>query len=96
MNLVEVDVIKTSKIVGGIAASIVAAGVIYSTTVDAWTNAHADFVTVGALVEAFDDQRAAGVKKFIRRLEWQQDNGGLTPQQQWELSDAYDELEDLQ
>ena len=50
------------------------------------------FVKLSVKVSRYEKE----LKKFIRRLEWQVNNGGLTPQQQWELSDAYDELEDMQ
>ena len=107
----EVDLVKISKIAGGIAGFIIAIGIIWAFSLSAWENAHgdyvpvkgdtfdeihADFITVGALIEAFDKQALKKVKKIIRRLEYQQANGGLTERQQWELSDAYDELEDLQ
>jgi ATP-dependent DNA ligase len=92
----EIDVVKASKIVGGLAAFIVASGVIYTTSLSAFDDAHKEFVTVGQLAEVFDNQDLKKVKKRIRRLEWQQNNGGLNPEEQWELSDLYDEQEDLQ
>ena len=96
MVVMEINVAKVSKIVGGIAAFIVASGVIYTSSLNAFDTAHDEFITVNELSEVFDDRRVAEIKKFIRRMQWQENNGGLTPQQQWELSDAYDELEDLQ
>ena len=92
----EIDLAKASKIVGGVAAFIVASGVVWTTSLDAFESAHADYVTIGALEQAFNKQDLRDIKKEIRRLEYQQQNGGLTDRQQWELSDLYDELEDLQ
>ena len=92
----EINLAKASKIAGAIAGTIVAVGVIYTSSISAFDSAHKDYVTVGELAKVFESQDEKELKKFIRRLEWQVNNGGLTPQQQWELSDAYDELEDMQ
>ena len=92
----EIDVVKASKIVGGVAAFIVAAGVIWTTSSDAFDKAHQDYVTIGSLEEAFNKQDVRDIKKEIRRLEYEQSHGGLSDREQWELSDLYDELEDLQ
>ena len=92
----EIDLTKASKIVGGIAAFIVAAGVIYTTSLSAFDKAHLEYVTVGALEKAFNAQDLRDVKKEIRRLEYLEGHGGLTDRQQWELTDLYDESEDLQ
>ena len=87
---------KVSKIAGGVAAFIVAAGVIWTTSLDAFDTAHKDYVTVGSLEQAFNKQELRDTKKEIRRLEYEKQNGGLTDREQWELTDLYDELEDLQ
>ena len=87
---------KVSKIAGGVAAFIVAAGVIYTTSLGAFDKAHMEYVTVGALEKAFNAQDLRDVKKEIRRLEYLKGQGTLTDRQQWELTDLYDELEDLQ
>ena len=92
----EVDVIKCSKIVGGIAAFIVAAGVIWTTSLSAFDNAHSDFVTSSGLSDAFLKQDIRELKKSVRRLKYLQQSEGLTDRQQWELDDAQDELDDLQ
>ena len=92
----EVDIIKASKVVGGVAAFILASGVIYTTTLSAFDSAHKDYVTINALTEAFNKQELRDIKKSIRRLEYLQQSEGLTDRQQWELTDLYDELEALE
>ena len=87
---------KVSKIAGGVAAFIVAAGVIWTTSLNAFDTAHKDYVTIGSLEKAFNAQDLREVKKEIRRLEYEEQHGGLSDREQWELSDLYDELEDLQ
>ena len=87
---------KASKIVGGVAAFIVAMGVIYTTSLSAFDTAHEDYITIGSLEQAFNKQELRDIKKEIRRLEYEKDRGGLSDREQWELSDLYDELEDLQ
>jgi len=88
--------VKVSKIAGGIAAFIVAAGVIWTTSLNAFDTAHKEFVTVGKLVEEFTKMELREIKKEIRRLEFIKATEGLTVRQEWELTDLYDQLEDLQ
>lgn len=91
----QIDIIKASKITGGIAAFIVAAGVIYGTSVDAFDKAHEGFVTVGQLSDVFLQEDIKNTRKLIRLLEWQRDNGGLTEREEFLLQDAYNELDEL-
>lgn len=55
-----------------------------------------EYVPVGALQKAFTERDIRDIKRDIRELEWQRDNGGLTDRQAWRLNDLKHELEDLQ
>lgn len=55
-----------------------------------------EYVPVGALQKAFNERDIRDIKRDIRELEWQRDNGGLTDRQTWRLNDLKNELEDLQ
>lgn len=55
-----------------------------------------EYVPVGALQKAFQERDIRDIKRDIRKLEWLQNNGGLTDRQAWELDDLRNELEDLQ
>jgi hypothetical protein len=77
---------------GSLATALV---IIFTASSMAWDYSHSGYITVGALAQEFTKKDIKILKNAIASHEYDQEHGGLTDKQEWELKRMRLELEEL-